>query len=232
MSDEITLYVKTHNKTGLKYFGKTNKEDVETYRGSGTNWKKHIEEYGYDVKTEIIGVFKNYNECKKIAIEFSIENDIENSKCWANITKECLSGTWEYINKNKLNLEENWSDESLKKHREGSLEGAYKGGVKCRDLKLGVHGLSKEEQLINSEKGRKAIKEKYGVESIFSIINKDPQLNAKKKDIFKKIGHMKGEKNSNYGNMWITNDVETKRVNKDISIPEGWRKGRYRKTCN
>ncbi len=29
----VTLYIKTHNKTGLKYFGKTIKGDVHKYKG-------------------------------------------------------------------------------------------------------------------------------------------------------------------------------------------------------
>lgn len=232
MSDTITLYVKTHNKTGLKYFGKTTKLNVEAYKGSGTYWKKHIIQYGYDVTTEIIGTFNDYDACKKAAIDFSIANNICASDAWANITNEYLTGTWEYINTAGLNLEENWTDKSIKKHREGSLRGASKGGLSARDMGVGVHGLTKEERMLSAEKGRVAIKEKYGVDSIFSIINKDPVLNAKKKLIFKEIAHQQGEKNSNYGNMWITDGIESKRINKNIEIPTGWRKGRDKITCN
>ena len=34
------LYVKQHNKTGLKYFGKTTKKDPLKYKGSGLYWKR------------------------------------------------------------------------------------------------------------------------------------------------------------------------------------------------
>jgi hypothetical protein len=36
----------------------------------------------------------------------------------------------------------------------------------------------------------------------------------------------KGEKNSQYGKIWITNGVESKRITKNELIPEGWAKGR------
>jgi hypothetical protein len=49
----IYLYVKTHNKTGLKYLGKTSK-NPHTYLGSGVDWKVHLKEYGLDHTTEII----------------------------------------------------------------------------------------------------------------------------------------------------------------------------------
>jgi hypothetical protein len=49
-----TLYVKTHKKTGLKYFGQTSKPNPHTYHGSGKDWVDHIAQYGYDVVTDII----------------------------------------------------------------------------------------------------------------------------------------------------------------------------------
>ena len=35
-----------------------------------------------------------------------------------------------------------------------------------------------------------------------------------------------GNKNSQFGTMWITNEVESKKILKTDLIPEGWRKGR------
>lgn len=84
----ITLYVKTHNVTGLKYFGKTTKKDPHKYRGSGKYWKKHIKKYGYDVKTEIIGIFEDESECEAFAMQFSIDNNIVHSLEWANLILE------------------------------------------------------------------------------------------------------------------------------------------------
>jgi hypothetical protein len=38
----IYLYVKTHNKTGLKYLGQTSQKDPHKYPGSGTRWRHHL----------------------------------------------------------------------------------------------------------------------------------------------------------------------------------------------
>lgn len=37
----IHLYIKTHNTTGLKYFGKTTKDPYK-YLGSGKHWRAHL----------------------------------------------------------------------------------------------------------------------------------------------------------------------------------------------
>lgn len=35
-----------------------------------------------------------------------------------------------------------------------------------------------------------------------------------------------GKRNSQFGTMWITNEIESKKILKTDLIPEGWRKGR------
>ena len=49
----ITLYIKTHRVTGLRYFGKTTCDDPITYQGGGKVWRRHIMKHGYDCDTEI-----------------------------------------------------------------------------------------------------------------------------------------------------------------------------------
>ena len=93
----ITLYIATHNKTGKKYFGKTqrffNEEELQRkYHGSGSYWKKHLKKHGDDVTMKIFKVCSlNENDkdyVKPIALKFSEENDIVNSKEWANLIVE------------------------------------------------------------------------------------------------------------------------------------------------
>ena len=38
--------------------------------------------------------------------------------------------------------------------------------------------------------------------------------------------HQRGEKNSQYGSRWITNGIESRKVSKSDSLPEGWIPGR------
>lgn len=88
----ITLYIKTHNITGLKYFGKTIRDDVHKYKGSGQYWKRHISKYGYDVTTEIYEQSTDENYIREKAIQFSLDNNIVESDEWANMIVEDISG--------------------------------------------------------------------------------------------------------------------------------------------
>lgn len=53
-----------------------------------------------------------------------------------------------------------------------------------------------------------------------------PKAIEKKKRTYAEIGHQQGDKNSQAGTMWITNDLENKKIKKTESIPLGFRKGR------
>jgi len=90
--EPIYLYIKTHNKTGLKYFGKTEKKDPFKYLGSGKLWRQHLSKFGEDITTEIFGCFYDRDECYKAAVEFSHKNNIVESTDWANLRIEELDG--------------------------------------------------------------------------------------------------------------------------------------------
>lgn len=83
----VHLYVKTHLVTGTKYFGRTS-NNPHTYRGSGTYWLRHIEQYGYDVHTEIVGTYYDQETLRIDALRFSEEHQIDTSPQWANLLKE------------------------------------------------------------------------------------------------------------------------------------------------
>ena len=108
----IHLYVKTHNQTGLKYFGKTI-QDPFKYTGSGKYWRRHLKKHGYDVSTEILGAFHDICLCKETAIRFSKENDIVKSSQWANLKEEELDGGWNHltpedITKRRISQTKSW----------------------------------------------------------------------------------------------------------------------------
>jgi hypothetical protein len=85
------LYIKTHNETGLKYFGKTTK-DPYNYTGSGIKWLRHLAKHGNNVETDVLGCFTDKEECLLIALEFSIKHNIVDSAEWANLMIESLDG--------------------------------------------------------------------------------------------------------------------------------------------
>ena len=87
------LYVKQHNQTGLKYFGKTQK-DPSKYLGSGKYWLRHLKEHGENITTIWCERFDDPELLKEFALFFSevfnIVNALDNTdkKVWANMIPE------------------------------------------------------------------------------------------------------------------------------------------------
>ena len=175
MKDKVTLYIATHNKTGLKYFGKTTKwftqESLQkNYHGSGKYWIKHKKKHGEkDVTMEIYEIC-SLNESdddyvEPIALKFSEENHIMESEEWANlIPEDGLSGsvkgnkhseeTKSKIALSKLNL----TDESkarISKSAKNRPEVSNQTRDKMRASKLGVsHSEETKSKMSNSAKGK------------------------------------------------------------------------------
>lgn len=92
-----SLYLKTHNITGLKYLGQTVRNPFK-YRGSGIDWTPHLEKYGNNVKTEVIFTTTNLEELGKVGEYYSelwhivkAADDFGN-KIWANLKPETGDG--------------------------------------------------------------------------------------------------------------------------------------------
>jgi len=94
----IYLYIKTHNKTGLKYLGKTTTKDPHKYAGSGTYWINHLNKHGYDYSTEILRECQSNSEVREWGMYYSSLYDIVNAKnetgckLWANLKPEYGDG--------------------------------------------------------------------------------------------------------------------------------------------
>lgn len=81
------LYLKQHNKTGLKYFGKTIR-DPEKYHGSGVYWNNHLKKHGYDITTVWQQLFTTEAELVAFALDYSQKNNITESTEYANLKPE------------------------------------------------------------------------------------------------------------------------------------------------
>lgn len=81
------LYIKQHNISGIKYFGKTIR-DPNTYLGSGLYWIRHLKKYGQNISTIWARLFTNKEELIEFALKFSQDNNIVQSKDWANLKVE------------------------------------------------------------------------------------------------------------------------------------------------
>jgi len=162
-----TLYIKTHNATGLKYFGKTNR-DPYTYKGSGTYWKRHLKIHGNDVTTEIYAQIDEITETNLLtttALKFSEEHDIVESTGWANLmVEDGLSGGNTFANKTKEEM--NIISEKLKDTQSGENNGMYGK----------THSLETKEKNAVSHRGNKASDE---TKQKMSNANKKRRNNSK-----------------------------------------------------
>lgn len=84
------LYIKRHALTGMMYFGKTTRDDIISYKGSGKRWTNHINKHGRQfVQTVwISNIFTDQLELTKFALAFSELFDIVSSNQWANLKEE------------------------------------------------------------------------------------------------------------------------------------------------
>ena len=98
----IYLYVKTHNKTGLKYLGKTTKDPFK-YKGSGKRWLRHLSKHGNDVTTEIIKECQTLDEIKEWGLYYSNYWKVVENKNWANMIPETGSGTYSGFSQSRIN---------------------------------------------------------------------------------------------------------------------------------
>jgi len=100
----IYLYVKTHNKTGLNYLGKTTAANPHTYWGSGKHWCSHVKKHGYDVTTTILLATESEEELKETGLFFSKMFNIVASPEWANLIEESGAGGWSHVHNKETQM--------------------------------------------------------------------------------------------------------------------------------
>lgn len=205
MSKTIYLYLKKHNKTGLKYLGKT-VQDPFDYRGSGLVWNRHLDKHGDDVSTVILFETEDMDEFKRVALEYSEKWNITESKEFANLIPEYGTGgdtsmcfTEESIEKIRT---------SLAKTREGM-------------------------DLSRSDETKRKISESLMGHSYTEASRQKMSESAKNRGFIEGTGFQKGQEPHNKGangfmsdRIWVNNGVISQRVNPN-EIPDGFSKGRH-----
>lgn len=205
MSNTIYLYLKTHNKTGLKYLGKT-VQDPHEYRGSGLVWNRHLDKHGDDVTTEVLFETTDMEEFKRVGLEYSNKWNIVESKEFANLIPEYGTG-----GDTSMCFTEETKDKirkSLAKTRKGMDLSRSEGTKKkiSESLKGQTRTEESKQKMSESAKKRGFI-EGSGFQKGTTPWNKEHK------------GHL-----SDY--IWINDGSNNKRVKKDESIPNGWKQGR------
>jgi hypothetical protein len=206
----IFLYVKQHNITGLKYFGKTTRKDPKKYKGSGKYWQRHLKKHGDDITTTDVWHFDNQHEASEFAVKFSIENQIVESPEWANlIIENAFGGVKGYTHTN----------ESRKKMSESS---------KGNKHRLGKSFTSESRRKMSLSHSNKVLSDthKKNISVAKRLFWTDEQRH---KHSLLQQGRGIGQKNSQYGKKWMTDGIINKSVYpEEISalVELGFRPGR------
>lgn len=222
------IYQITNTVNGKVYIGKHQTTDVnDSYMGSGKLLKAAIAKYGLNAfKKDILHIFDsesdmNTKEKEIVTEEFCARSDTYNL---------CVGGQggFSYINSNPDIV-------SKRDKYEHKLAGRIAANKVIKE-KYGV-SFFKEQSIKAIKIATQKFKEKYHTDEEF---RRNMQEHArrgrekaasqeaceKRKNTMRERGHSKGESNSQFGTMWITNGIENKKIKKTDIVPEGWYKGR------
>ena len=205
------IYKIVINDTKQYYIGKHSTSDLnDEYMGSGSKILEYYQLSGYsNVSKEILGYAKNESDLLKFERE-------EVGDKWKNdpLCLNCVPGggdTWTWKKDKRFKTKEDYikfCKENRKRWIEGMTDDEF--GRFKENISNGLRRYFKEHD--SWWNGRKHSEES----------KKKQSESAKKIDKF-------GNKNPNYGNVWITNPStnENRLIKKSDVIPDGWIKGRY-----
>lgn len=209
-----TIYKITNKIDGKIYIGSHKTKNLDDgYMGSGKYLKYAQKKYGIDNFTKVILFI--YDNSKDM---YQKEGEIVNEEFLSTQNTYNIKiggfGGWDHINSNEV-LRKNKNKKARKCANKTIME------------KYGVDNLSKI--IIVREKLSKLMKER--IKDGFkpnppSFKGKKHSEESKKKIKNSLIGKQSGCLNSQYGTMWITNGIENKKIKKDTSVPDGWKKGK------
>ena len=197
------LYQITNLINGKIYIGvhSTNNLD-DNYMGSGTAIKLAIKKYGVEnFQKEILKIFNTEEEMYKEETEY--------------VTKEFVLRDDVY----------NIATGGFGDYQFGSFKGSINsinGGISTYTQNKGIFSKNSRNNL------KKYLISEENIYKLYKmcIIASSFKVNEKRKKTFKNIKHQQGDKNSQFGKMWITDGINSKKILKKEEIPEGWRKGR------
>lgn len=210
-----TIYKITNKLDGKIYIGKHQTKDLnDDYMGSG-KWLKHaINKYGLENFTkEILFQFDNEAEMNAKEAELVTEEFVKEDTNY----NLCLGGQggFSYINANGINVD-------IAKQRKSNPDIIKKAAVNGGERKKFLMENDQMHRTKCAESISKGLKKHFETNS-GHFTGKHHTEETKQK---LRNPKNKGEENSQYGTMWITNGNESKKVMKHDSIPEGWIRGR------
>lgn len=209
------LYIKQCPHCELKYFGKSNSQNIVSYRGSGTRWRRHLNKH----KVEPIHLWNSdwyYDtSIKRFALKFSRINKIVKSDEWANLKEEDgLDGGWYLINKMRKTgeIKVNSSWENVNKMRK---MGIIPPSINTKEIS-DKRNKTLYDKDPNFYKNVGTIGNQSFIKSMENESYKEEYLQKHKESLPK--DHQRGTKNSQFGKKFKF--VNNGKVNKKIEVSE------------
>lgn len=206
--------------TGKYYYGRHSTDDLEDgYLGSGTHFTRSVRKHGKENHVRsIIEQLPDLASLKLREAEIVNQEMLKDEMCMNIALGGC--GGWEHIKGRNLTSP-------------AFLEYKNSGRAKLNLIAAGVHYLATTTHEDRRQRNLKTIEANPEAFKAWSnagrLIAAAPEANEKRKATFKQIGHMQGDKNSQYGSCWILKAEISKKIKKDeleFYLVEGWVRGR------
>ena len=217
---KYTIYKITNLTNGKYYIGKHKTNNLDDgYMGSGKLIQRAIKKHGVEnFRKEILHVFDNEADMNSKEKDLVVISEDTYNLCPGG------HGGFGFINSKGLNYK-GFKSVSIRNKEISPFSHPEKyGREKVQEWRRAGSGEQPWQRLCrwqieNSEQVR------YQNEI---LSQRALSQSSKKKRIgtFEKIKHQQGERNSQYGSMWITNGIKNKKISKNDTIPNGWKKGR------
>ena len=216
----FTIYKITNDINKKFYIGKHQTKDLnDSYMGSGKHLKRAQEKYGIEnFKKEILFIFDNEDqmnikEFQLVTDEFYLREDTYNL---------CPGGRggFGYINQNGLSP----INDGSKRHKERSRKAGKISAQKQKNLIENDPNWVSSKSKSSSNAASKRIVDNGGVHWNKGKLKHTEEWKENHSRILKE--KQGGSKNSQFDTTWVTNGLENKKIKKDDTVPEGWRKGR------
>lgn len=211
------LYEIRNNVNGKIYLGVHKTKDInDGYMGSGKVIRYAIEKYGIENFTKVI--LEQFDSSEKmfarekevITEEFLKRNDVYNLRRGG-------YGGFDYLNDNSEAHSKRAKKGYAKSLKNMNLSDLGKKGNRIqREKKIGIYSDSFISTFANNRE----------IQQLGNLPEARKKAIVTQRETFKRIGHAQGEKNSQFGSLWITNGTENAKVKSIDEIPDGWRKGR------
>jgi len=202
------IYKITNLLNNKIYIGVHSTSDInDGYMGSGTAIVRAIKKYRVgNFKKEILETFDSYEaalarEKEIVTQDFILREDVYNLRC---------GGVGGFQHVNAMEVEDRPNIKALRRK------------IESGEIKVGGTAHWTSDSFIRAKAGANK-GQQIRAERVML-----PEARKKRKETFEKIQHQVGERNSQFGRIWISNVLtkEVKRITMHDAMPNGWVKGK------